>query len=141
MEQDIRFLFGPNELAMYIAGTPGLMALMLSIIGIYGTMALVVTQRRQEIGIRVALGAHPSQAVVLMLKQGMNSTVIGLGMGGCGALVLTFAISRYFYGVPQFDFVSFGLSIVLIATTSAVACYIPARTASRLDPIAVLRMD
>jgi predicted permease len=141
MEQDIRFLFGPNELAMYIAGTPGLLALMLSIIGIYGTMALVVTQRRQEIGIRVALGAHPSQAVVLMLKQGMKSTVIGLGMGGCGALVLTFAISRYFYGVPQFDFVSFGLSIVLIATTSAVACYIPARTASRLDPMAVLRMD
>jgi hypothetical protein len=141
MDHDIRFLFGPNELATYIAGTPGVLAFMLSIIGIYGTMALVVTQRRQEIGIRVALGAHPSQAVALMLKQGMKWTAIGLGMGGFGALILTFALSRYFYGIPQFDSLTFGLVITLIAATSAVACYLPARTASRLDPMAVLRTD
>jgi ABC-type antimicrobial peptide transport system permease subunit len=76
-----------------------------------------------------------------MLKQGMKWTAIGLGMGGFGALVLTFALSRYFYGVPQFDFLSFGVSIVVIAATAAVACYIPAKTASRLDPMAVLRTD
>ena len=104
-------------------------------------MALVVTQRRQEIGIRIALGAHPSEAVALMLKQGMKWTAIGLAMGAFGGLVLTSALSRYFYGVPQFDSLSFSLTIVLLAATSAVACYIPARTASRLDPLAVLRID
>jgi hypothetical protein len=141
MERDIRFLFFPNELAMYIAGAPGVLGLILSIIGIYGTMALVVTQRRQEIGIRIALGAHPSEAVALMLKQGMKWTAIGLGMGAFGGLVLTSALSRYFYGVPQFDSLSFSLTIVLLAATSAVACYIPARMASRLDPMALLRTD
>jgi predicted permease len=141
MEQDIRFTFLPNVVAMYIAGAPGVLALILSMIGIYGTMALVVTQRRREIGIRVALGAHPSQAVALMLKQGMKWTAIGLGMGAFGALVLTSALSRYFYGVPHFDSLSFGLTIVLLGAISAVACYIPARTASRLDPMAVLGTD
>ncbi len=141
MEHDIRFLLAPNELAMYIAGTPGVLALMLSVIGIYGTMALLVTQRRQEIGVRIALGSHPWQAVALMLKQGMKWTAIGLGIGGFGALVLTFALSRYFYGVPRFDFLSFTLSTVLTAATSVVACYIPARRASRLDPMAILRAD
>ena len=76
-----------------------------------------------------------------MLKPGMKWTAISLRMGGFGALILTFSLSRYFYGVPQFDFLSFGLSIVLIATTSAIACYIPARTASRLDSMAVLRTE
>jgi ABC-type antimicrobial peptide transport system permease subunit len=141
MERDIRFVLFPNEVAIYIAGVPGVLAFILSIIGTYGTMALVVTQRRQEIGIRIALGAHPSQPVALMLKQGMRWTAIGLGLGTFGAVVLTSAFSRFFYGLPHFDPLAFGLSIALLLATAVVACYIPARTASRLDPMVVLRTE
>src|SRR2546430_161100 len=98
-------------------------------------MALVVAQRRREIGIRIALGAHPSRAVALMLKQGMKWTVIGLGAGTFGALIMTFALRRYFFGVPAFDSLAFVFSIAAVAAPAATACYIPARQASRLDPL------
>jgi len=104
-------------------------------------MSLVVTQRRREIGIRIAIGAHPSQAAGLMLRQGMKWTAIGLGLGTSGALIMVLAMSRYFYGLAEFDWLSFAAGILLVTATAATACYLPARRASRVDPMIVLREE
>ena len=111
----------------------------LGIIGTYGTMALLVAQRRREIGIRVALGAHPSEAVSLMLKQGMTWTALGLGLGILGALISTFWLSRYIERLTWSDPIAFLSTTLLMAATAGAACYFPARRASRMDPMVVLR--
>jgi predicted permease len=136
---DLRMVF--RRIASYIAGVPGVLAFVLGIIGTYGTMALLVAQRRREVGIRIALGAHPSEAVRLMLKQGMKWTTLGLGLGIVGALISTFWLSRYIERLTWFDPIAFFATSLLMAATAGAACYIPARKASRVDPMVVLREE
>jgi predicted permease len=131
----------PYRVFAYAAGIPGVFTLLLGVIGTYGTMALVVSQRRREIGIRMALGAHPSRAVALMTKQGMKWTSAGLFLGIIGALFIALWLSRNFYGLPFFDPVAFSVMTLLVAGVAGMASYIPARRASRLDPLKVLRED
>jgi predicted permease len=125
----------------YIAGIPGALAFLLGIIGTYGTMALIVAQRRREIGIRIALGAHPSQAVTLVLRQGMKWAALGLLLGIAGGLIATFWLSRYIERVTWSDPAAFAGTAALVALTAATACFIPARRASRVEPMAVLREE
>jgi ABC-type antimicrobial peptide transport system permease subunit len=141
MNDAIQLLLLPNEIGTYLAGVPGVLAFLLGLIGTYGTMSLLVAQRRIEIGVRIALGARPSQAVQLMLKQGLQWTIAGMALGIFGAGLMTFGMSRYFYGMVPFDFPPFVLSVAVIAVTAAVACYIPAKRASAVDPMHVLRHD
>jgi predicted permease len=136
---DLRLLF--FRIASYIAGVPGTLAFVLGIIGTYGTMALLGAQRRREIGIRIALGAHPSEAVSLMLRQGMKWTALGLGLGIFGAFVSTFWLSRHLERVAWLDPIAFFATTLLMAATAGAACYIPARKASRVDPMVVLREE
>jgi hypothetical protein len=141
MTDEIRFLLLPNEIGMYLAGVPGTLAFILGLIGTYGTMSLLVAQRRTEIGVRIALGAHPSQAVRLMLQQGLQWTAAGLLLGILGAIVMTAAMSKYFVGVSPFDFPAVFFSVAAIGVTAAAACYLPSRRASRIDPMQVLRQE
>ena len=141
LEQAFGVMFIPNQVGMYAAAIPGAFAFLLGVAGTYGMMSLVVTQRRREIGIRIAIGAHPSQAAGLMLRQGMKWTAIGLGLGTSGALIMVLAMSRYFYGLAEFDWLSFAAGILLVTATAATACYLPARRASRVDPMIVLREE
>jgi predicted permease len=141
MDDEVQLLLLPNEIGTYIAGVPGVMAFLLGLIGTYGTMSLLVAQRRTEIGVRIALGARPSQAVWLMLRQGMQWTIAGLALGILGAGILTFGMSRYFYGMASFDFSAFVLSVGAIAFIASIACYIPAKRASGVDPMQVLRHE
>src|SRR5262249_4080464 len=141
MDESIRLLLLPNEIGTYLAGVPGVLAFLLGLIGTYGTMSLLVAQRRTEIGVRIAVGARPSQAVQLMLKQGLQWTVAGTALGIIGAGLMTFGMSRYFYGMVPFDSLAFVVSVAVIALTAATACYIPAKRASAVDPIHVLRHD
>jgi ABC-type antimicrobial peptide transport system permease subunit len=141
MTDEIRFLLLPNEIGLYLAGVPGTLAFLLGLIGTYGTMSLLVAQRRTEIGVRIALGARPAEAIRLMLQQGLQWTAIGLVLGVIGAATLSLGMSRYFYGVSPFDFPAFGFSVLAVAMTAAAACYVPARRASQLDPMQVLRRE
>jgi len=131
----------PYRIFAYAAGIPGLFTLLLGVIGTYGTMALVVSQRRREIGIRIALGAHPSRAVALMTREGMKWTSAGLFLGIIGALFIALWLSRNFYGLHFFDPIAFSAVTLLVAGIAGMASYIPARRASRVDPLKVLRED
>jgi ABC-type antimicrobial peptide transport system permease subunit len=141
MDDEIRRVLLPSRIGMYIAGVPGVLALILGLIGTYGTMSLIVAQRRAEIGVRIALGASPAEAVRLMLRQGLQWTAIGLLFGIAGGAIMTFALSRFFYGISPFDLTAFVFTLTAVTLTATTACYIPAKLASRLDVMQVLRQE
>jgi predicted lysophospholipase L1 biosynthesis ABC-type transport system permease subunit len=135
----LNLAFLPNRAAAVTSGLLGLVALFLGAIGTYSVMALLVLQRRREIGIRIALGALPRAVVGLITRQGLRSTVIGLAIGtaaGLGALLL---VRGLIAGVPANDPVAIVLVPVALAVVSYLACRIPARHAVSTDPLAVLR--
>jgi ABC-type antimicrobial peptide transport system permease subunit len=117
------------------------LALLISAIGIYGVLAYSVNQRTQEIGVRMALGAHRANILHLIIREGMTIALIGAGIGLVGALGFAKMLSSLVYGVSVHDAATFaGVALVLIIVTLA-ACAIPARRAARVDPMAALRLD
>lgn len=119
----------------------GLVALILAAIGIYGVLSGSVTERTREIGIRVALGAPRENILALVLRQGMMMTALGLAIGFIGALAASHAIASLLFGTSPLDFVTYFGMIVLLAGVSALACWLPARRATRVDPIVALRYE
>ena len=127
-------------LALLMAAFAGL-ALLLAVIGIYGVIAYSVAQRTREIGIRVALGAQTRDVLRLVVKQGMTLTVIGVALG----LIVSFALTRFMekslFGVSATDPATFIAVAFLLAVVSLLACYLPARRATKVDPMVVLRCE
>jgi len=117
----------------------GLLALGLASIGLYGILAYSVNQRRREIGLRMALGAAQSSVLRLILKQGMSLVLAGVLIGFAAALLVGRLLSRMLYGVSASDPVSVAGAALVLLAVALVACYLPARWASRVDPLVALR--
>ena len=117
------------------------LALTLAAIGIYGVISLLVTRRRQEIGIRIALGARPSSVLTMVLRRGFVLTGAGVLIGVAGALLLTRLLTAFLYGVSRFDAATFALVPVVLAAVALIACLIPAGRAAAVNPVVALREE
>ena len=118
-----------------------LLALLLASVGIYGVMAYSVSQRTQEIGIRMALGAQQSSVLAMVMGQGMKLAGIGIALGIVGALLLTNVLKSLLYNVSATDPFTFVMISLVLTIVASLACYLPARRATLVDPLVALRMD
>jgi putative ABC transport system permease protein len=114
-------------------------ACLLALVGIYGVMAFLVAERTHEIGVRMALGAEQAGVLRHVLGQGLRLTTIGIAIGLVGAFAATRAIEAMLFGVEATDPVTYGLVVIALVTVAMLACWIPARRASRVDPLVALR--
>lgn len=124
-----------------LLGLFGLLALALAAVGVYGVMSYSVTQRTQEFGIRMALGAEAHNIVRLVVKEGLWLAGIGLAVGVVAAVPLASLLSGLLFGIQPGDLPTFGGVSALLAAVAAVACYVPARRATRVDPLVALRYE
>jgi putative ABC transport system permease protein len=131
----------PARVAATLLGSFGLLAMLISAIGLFGVMSYVVSQRTHEIGIRLALGAQPWNIVRLIAGQGLKLTFMGLALGLAGAIALTRALSPFLYGISAVDPLTFILIPVLLSCVALLACWLPAKRAMRVDPLIALRCD
>jgi putative ABC transport system permease protein len=134
MDDVVMNSLGTRRVSMQLFAVFAGAALLLAALGIYGVLAYSVTQRTQEIGIRMALGAQKSDVVGLIIRQGMLLAVIGVVVGLAGAFALTRLIASLLFGVDATDPVTFAAIPLLLLFVALVACYLPARRAARLDP-------
>jgi len=116
-------------------------AVLLAAIGLYGIVAQSVSERRQEIGVRMALGAPQDEILRLFLRHGLIVVAIGIGAGIAGAVAAGQSLASLVFGVTVTDPVTLGTVAALLTTVTLLACYIPARSATRLDPVAALRSE
>ena len=141
MDQVFVISMAPQRLSSFMFGGFALIALLIAAVGIYAVVAYTVAQRTHEIGIRMALGAQRGDILSLVVGQGMKLIAFGIGAGLLASLAVTRLMASILYGVSSTDFVTFAAISVLLAAVAAVACYVPARRAAKVDPMEALRYE
>jgi len=141
MEQRLSQSIAPQRFVALMLSLFATLALIQALIGIYGVMSYAVTQRRQELGIRMALGAHTGDILSLVLRRGMKLTLIGMALGLMGAVASTRLLRDMLFGVKPIDPLTFAAMTLLLIFISLVACFLPARRATKVDPMNVLRSE
>jgi predicted permease len=133
-------LWAPNMAASFSLAF-GVLAILLSAVGLYSVMAYVVSQRTREVGIRMALGANRTDVLKMITRQGMRLAAVGLVIGLLLALALAKVLSFLLIGISGYDATTFILVPALLAAVALVACYLPARRATKVDPLVALRYE
>lgn len=141
MEQLIQTSFRQSSFTMILMSVFAALALLLAALGIYGVMSFLVAQRTNEIGVRMALGAKQKDVLRLVLKEGMLLTVTGVGVGLLASFALTRLMSSLLFGVSATDLGTFMVIPQLIVLVALLSCYLPARVASKVDPMVALRYE
>jgi macrolide transport system ATP-binding/permease protein len=133
-------LWAPNMAASFSLAF-GVVAILLSAVGLYSVMAYVVSQRTREVGIRMALGANRADVLKMITRQGMKLAVVGVGIGLVMALALAQVLSSLLIGVSGYDVTTFIVVPTLLVAVALLACYLPARRATKVDPLVALRYE
>jgi putative ABC transport system permease protein len=141
MDEIVDLNVADRQQQMTLLGAFAALALVLASIGLYGVLSYSVTQRTREIGLRMALGASASSVIRMIVGRGLALTGIGLGIGLVTAWAATRAMKNLLYGVAATDPLTFGSVAALLGIIALIACWAPARRASRVDPITVLREE
>jgi putative ABC transport system permease protein len=130
-----------RRFAMILLNAFAAVALLMASVGLYGVISYLVGQQTQEFGIRLALGAQPANLLLLVLSQGLKMTLGGVTLGLLAALGLTRMLAQMLYGVSAVDPLTFGLIALLLIGVALSACWLPARRATKIDPMVALRHE
>jgi ABC-type antimicrobial peptide transport system permease subunit len=132
---------GSRRFSLTLAAVFAVTALLLAMAGIYGVMAYSVTRRTREIGVRMALGAERAVVLRMVLGQGLFITLVGVVVGMAGSLALTRTMKSMLFGITATDPITLAAVAILLTSVALAACYIPARRATRVDPMVALRYE
>ena len=141
IQQIVSASFDNRRFSMVMVAVFAGAALLLAMVGLYGIMAFVTTERTTEIGIRMALGAQRSDVLRMILRQSFTLVLLGIGFGIAGALGVTGFLSKLLYGVQPNDLTTYGEVILLLSSAAFLAIYLPARRATQVDPMVALRSE
>ena len=141
LEQALSRSVAARRFSMILLGVFAILALTLAAVGIYGVISYSVAQRTREVGIRMALGAKTSDVIKLIVRDGLKLVLIGVGVGLAGALLLTRMMTTLLFGVTPTDAVTYATVALVLIAVALIACCIPARRATKVDPLVALRFE
>jgi len=141
MTDIMRTSIAPTRASMLLLVLFAAIAMVMAAVGVFGVMSYAVNLRTREMGIRLALGARPSEVRRMIVGDGMKQALVGVGLGLLGAVWLTRMMGTLLFGVTPGDPLTLATVGLLLLMTAALACYVPARRATKVDPLVVLRTE